>query len=70
MEAQRIKNLTESPPECMSDPWPRSVGFCGIGQAAAAAILLAWELPYAAGAALKRKEEKKKKSKGNMHLHI
>ena len=39
--------------------WLRS----GVAMAAATAViqLLAWELPYATGAALKRKEKKKKK---------
>ena len=32
--------------------------------------LLAWEPPYAAGAALKSKKKKKKKKSANTHIHI
>ena len=44
---------------CSSDPmllWHRPTAVAPIG-------LLAWELPYAVGEALKRKEKKKKKKK-------
>ena len=59
--AQRVKNLTQCLRECGLDPWPHPVGegsCVAVAGAAAPIQPLAWEFPYATGAAVKIKKHK------------
>ena len=63
--AQWVKNLTSIHEGCGFDPWPLSglrIWCCSELRCRRAAVapipLLAWDPPYAAGVALKRKKKK------------